>query len=181
MWKNRKGFSLIEIIIVIAILGVLAGSSVAIFGHISYANTKKVVEEVDTALSRLRLDTMTTMSQEKPQYLYIYRLKDGYYMKLYEDKLKTGTFDITASATRLCGNNVTIKTDAGGLDVCSSSATSYICIAYTKSGLFQIRQLVGGTETGGTGDKDKLESIEISGNGTYTIKLTNATGRHYIE
>lgn len=154
MWKNQKGFSLIEIIILIAMIGILAGSSVAIFGHIPYANTRKVAEEVDAALSRLRLETM---SQSGEQRLYICKLDDGYYLKS----------DPTDSGTRLCGNNVTINPSLKGTHF-TIQDDKYVCVAYKKSGVF--REI-----------DTNADCIEISGSGTYTIRLDLDTGRHYFE
>lgn len=71
--KDQGGFSLVEVIIVIALMAVLAGSSVAMVGHIRYANTKKVAEEVDQALSRLRLETISRNGGR--QVLFIYRVE----------------------------------------------------------------------------------------------------------
>lgn len=178
MWKNHRGFSLIEAVIVIALLGVLIGSSVAMVGYMRYANTKKVVEEVDKALSRLRLETM---SQEEQQYLYIYYLsaRSGYYMKLLaeDEEPKVGVDgSLDGNGTRLCGSSVEFfYTDPEGVYGKLNTADSYVRVAYKKNGLFQIE------------DKDEsidgtnVESIEISGNETFTIRLDYETGRHYSE
>lgn len=157
MWKNRRGFSLIEVIITIALVSVLIGSAVAMFGHIRYADTKKVAEQVNIALSDLRLHTMS-MSQERKQYLYIYRWSDSYYMKV----TYAGKDDVVlnaASAMRLCGNNVTLYADGEPVE-----GETIIYVAYKKNGLFAdgITQL-----------------ITIEGAGTYTIHLDGVAGRHY--
>lgn len=175
MWKNQKGFSLIEVILVIALIAVLVSSSVSMFGHIRYANTKKVAEEVDNALSRLRLDTM---SGDDQQYLYIYQLNGGYYMMVMDNKRPVvGTDgDLNGNGTRLCGTNVTFSYDTGKtVGENSLKDYDYIRVAYRKNGVFRFEDATQGII--GTNTK----SITISGGGTFTICLDDETGRHYIE
>ena len=169
MWKNQRGMSLVEILIVIAVAAILAGVSVTMFGHIRYANTQRTVETVDTALSRLRA---STMSREGRQYLYIYRLSDGYYMKLLDDGNITqvgqsGVLD--DNGTQLCGSGTEIFRSDGAL----VGEDAFIRVVYTKSGVF-------GTGSGGVPGTN-TDSIEIRGSGTYTIHLVSETGRHYID
>lgn len=168
MWKNQRGFSLIEVIIVIALIAVLAGSSVAMIGHIRYANTKKVAEEVDKSLSRLRLDTM---SQEKRQYLYIYEMTDpgyeGYYLRLLAEDNTSIILD--GSGIRLCGPNVTFDPIGVEWKAAPHNGVRYFVVAFKKNGQLD------DTVMGG------MESIVINGNGTYTIRLNYDTGRHYLE
>ena len=41
---NQKGVTLVEIILVIAIIGILASTSVMLIGHLRYADTEKAVK-----------------------------------------------------------------------------------------------------------------------------------------
>ena len=45
---GQNGITLVEIIIVIAIIGILASTSVMMIGHLHYANTQKVVRTLDS-------------------------------------------------------------------------------------------------------------------------------------
>lgn len=176
MRKNQRGFSLIETIIVIAMIAVLAGSSIAMVGHIRYANTKKVAEEVDNALSRLRLDTI---SLDDPQYLYIYQIKnDGYYMVQKNEYIATPNVgpagNLDGNAMRLCGNNVKFyKVKDNTSDLIEENEV--ICITYKKNGVFRVEDEslnIHGTNA---------DHITIDGTGTYTICLDYETGKHYFE
>ena len=166
MWKNQKGMTLVEIIVVIAVAAILMGTSMVMYNQIRYANTKRVVEKVDSALSELRV---TTMSREGRQYLYIYQLSDGYYIKLLEDGSVTEvgqTGKLDGNGTRLCGSNAEIRRDDGTV----VAGDAFIRVVYTKGG--QFGDGAEGTNTG---------SIQIRGRGTFTIHLVKETGRHYVD
>lgn len=159
---NQKGMTLIEIVLVIGIIGILAGSSIALFGHIRYANTKKAAETIDTALDKLQV---RTMSKAGVPYLYIYQLDDGYYMKILQEELTA--FDaakFTRDAVKLCNKDtvISVTTPAGTRAV---SGMDYAGIAYTKSAAF---------------DTD-ISSIEVQGTMTFRIKLVKDTGKHFVE
>ena len=79
---NQKGVTLVEIILVIAIIGILASTSVMLIGHLRYADTEKAVKAVDSSLDKLQVQTM---SKADTPYLYIYHLSDGCYMKIMND------------------------------------------------------------------------------------------------
>lgn len=71
---GQNGITLVEIIIVIAIIGILASTSVMMIGHLHYANTQKVVRTLDASLDALQV---RTMSKAGSSYLYIYKLDNG--------------------------------------------------------------------------------------------------------
>ena len=56
---NQKGVTLVEIILVIAIIGILAGKTVMVIGHLRYADTEKAVKTVDSSLDKLQVQTMS--------------------------------------------------------------------------------------------------------------------------
>ena len=56
---GQNGITLVEIIIVIAIIGILASTSVMMIGHLHYANTQKVVRTLDSSLDALQVRTMS--------------------------------------------------------------------------------------------------------------------------
>lgn len=170
MKRNQKGFSLIEIIIAIALVGILAGVSVSMINHVHYANTKKTVEAVDSALDKQQANTMSKV--DKP-YMYIYKLSDGYYMKELTEELTA--FDSTKldnNGTKISGNGTQIyfESESGTL----LSGTKFIRICYKKSGIFNKDALGDGTKA------TNVDKIVVKGTGTYTITLVEATGKHPI-
>ena len=57
--RNQNGITLVEIIIVIAIVGILASTAVMMIGHLHYADTQKVVKTLDSSLNELQVKTMS--------------------------------------------------------------------------------------------------------------------------
>lgn len=162
MRNNQKGMTLVEIIIVIALIGILAGSSVVLIGHIGYANTKKTVESIDVSLDKLQ---STAMSKKEKQYLYIYKRDDGYYMKQLSEKLDVlDSTKLDGNGTKISGKDTEIHIDSPSGTIVESD--TIIRIKYTRSGVFD-------TDT-------NVNGIVIEGKGSYTITLVKETGKHPI-
>lgn len=89
--RNNKGMSLVEIIVVLAILAVVAGGIVVGVGIISSGNEKKAAESIQTGLSMVRTNTLTIQSQWEARIV-----NDGgsYAVIIYRDGEEYETTDI---------------------------------------------------------------------------------------
>ena len=109
---NEAGVTLVEIIIVLAIIGILASASVLLIGHLHYADTERVINNIDTSMNELQIKNISKAEQS---YLYIYHLSDGYYMRILSDDLSG--FDsskLNGDGTKLSNNTIEIYgIDAG--------------------------------------------------------------------
>lgn len=175
MKRDNRGFSMVEVIVVIAIIGILAGISVTMYNQVTYANTKKTVEAVSDMLDRQRI---TSMSRKETQYLYIYHLNDGYYMKtLTSDGSGTvpvlnslDTFWLNDSGTKISNNSINIykDTESNGTLV---TGDTIIRIVFRRSGVLDTDSEKG-TNVG---------KIIFLGSGTHSITLIKETGKHLTD
>lgn len=166
---NQRGVTLIEIIIVIAMIGILTGGSVLFLGHLHYADTEKVVKTLDSALDELQVKNM---SKADTYYMYVYDAGNGYYMKTMTDDLTS--FDsskLDTDGIKLANHTIEIYgigNDASGSRITLDGTTNYIKISYTKSASFQE------SET-------NVKQICIDGMPEYSISLVFDTGKHFID
>lgn len=175
MKRDNRGFSMVELVVVIAIVGILAGISVTMYGQVTYANTKKTVEEVSDMLDRQRI---TSMSRKETQYLYIYHLSDGYYMKMLVDD-GSGTVPVLDSlntslldedGTRISSNGISIYKDTESNSTLVTGDT-IIRIVFRRSGVFDTNADSG----------TNVSRIIFVGSGTHTITLIKETGKHLTD
>lgn len=158
--RNQNGITLVEIIIVIAIVGILASTAVMMIGHLHYADTQKVVKTLDSSLNELQVKTM---SKTGDYYMYVYHLSDGYYVQILSENLPA--FDasrLTTDGKKLSNNTISICQDGVELP-----EDGYMKIAYTKQATFDT------TNT-------NVQTIRIEGVPEYSIQLVYDTGKHFV-
>lgn len=164
--RNEAGVTLVEIIIVLAIIGILASASVLLIGHLHYADTERVINNIDTSMNELQIKNISKAEQS---YLYIYHLSDGYYMRILSDDLSG--FDsskLNGDGTKLSNNTIEIYgTDASGSRVAIKGTANYIKVSYTKSGSFD-------------SSRTNVKEIAIEGTPKQTLTLVFDTGKHFI-
>lgn len=162
MDKNR-GFSLIELIIVMAIMAVLLGVSWYGINSLSGKQVSECVNNLETYLGKTR--TYTLAFEDGKVWMEFSRRADGYYITSY----RGGTADATLKA----GNPslaVSYFTD-GGAKVDMAVGTTLTLSFRRESGAFQ--PISGGSY---------CNKIEVSKGGKKTsLILVSATGKYYAE
>lgn len=131
--KNRhlgnKGVSLIEIIIVIAIIVLASSVTISLVGQLGYARTQKAAKTINITMDKLRMETMSKGISYK---LFLYLAEGDLYMKI----LKEG--DAIAlnkdSGEKLSADCQVKYQKEGSLEeVLEEGVGKYIAISFSKS------------------------------------------------
>ena len=180
MRKDHRGFSLVEIIVIIAIIGILAVASVSLIGYVRYADTEKTLKTVSDMLNRQRI---TTMSMKDTQYLYIYRLDDGYYMKVTGTWLSSYDEDVLGNdGTKICNNNTNIEMmDSDDNRKPINKKSDIIRIQFKKTGALNMDTVTDDTTGTKTVVGTNVTEIFFVGKVTHTIRLFSDTGKHAVD
>jgi len=173
--KNNKGFSLLELIIVIAIMGVAlffgAVQADVIFGY----SAKEARSKINTSLESLRVSclsksrssatTVTDGTNPLDIYMELYQEGNGiYYVRYHEE----GSDDVVS---KLNPRAISIKYQLRGGVLQDIGAKGHgLVMAYDRT--------TGGFIPQGTGTDDVVKNIVCStGKKTYELELMPATGK----
>lgn len=184
---DSKGFSLIELILVIAIMGVLVGGSMNIIGYVGLGNVKKCANMINSYIGEVRSDAL---SQAEAPYLIVYKCSKGIYA--YKTTLSGADTEIVnldgSEGERLTGQSIdlTYTNEAGSQtmpDVSSESIT--VADLKDKNNAIQNKVIVikFKKSTGAISDSVNFcSNMKVKKNArTYSINLIKDTGRYYIE
>ncbi len=165
-FKNNKGFSLVELIVVIAIMGVMMAVGGYALSAISLANAKECTEEIEAALVRTRTQSYSCDSSETVAEVSLYRGTDGIYIsKSYE-----------GSPEKISSSKVSVSYLIDGQSDYKELETEKLTFSFNRSsGAFRPVKVDGQT-------KNACTSIKVtSGGRTYTIKCYEKTGKITVE
>lgn len=170
--KRNKGFSLVELMVAIAVLGILTVGCFTIFLSTSTYKAKKAVTEIDLALSNTRMHAVS---------------KANAWMKI---EYKNGHYVIASSYTQdvvLDGDfSISYTTTAGG-GTADAKDTPFILTYDRASGAFkEIMSSVAGDGTytpmfGGTSPVYCNGITVTKGSNSFLITLYHQTGKHVCE
>ena len=167
---NQKGFTLVELVIVTAIVSIMASLSLTMLGRIKYANTEKTVNYVYDALKKLQI---TAMSKEEHSYLHIYKEGKNYYYVTSSSPDYSST-SMGTNGTSLGGNIKIYKVLAGETTEREIDGTTRIVISYKKDG--RLRE-----KNSNDDPMEKIEKIVIKGSYTVEIEFNFKTGKCVAE
>lgn len=183
--RDNKGFSLIELVVVIALMALLVGVLGYSFSLVTGQEAKQCANNLGTALDRAK-NYALTKSGSSDAYMEITRDTDEtilvtYYVpaKAWAKNAVPGSADYVAIDSQTIGKKavqVTFSlTDAG--EVSLTSGTSFRVYYDRISGA--VKKVV--WVSGGTQTEDHCGQITISRGKTYRLTLIEATGKHSLE
>lgn len=179
--KDAEGFSLIELVITIAIAAIMVGGAALGISILTTTNTKDFAYEVNSGLTELK---SKNTSQEKAVYLHVYKYQDSYYMKYTDSAVFTPddtgkeigspsmrvsvTYDVRDDSDHRLTDETSML--GSGSDVCIGMAK--------KDGAFVFFEK-------DPSEKKKRAPREITvsspdGSG-YTVYMVTDTGNHYVK
>ncbi|MBR4734195.1 MAG: prepilin-type N-terminal cleavage/methylation domain-containing protein [Lachnospiraceae bacterium] len=166
---DQKGFTIVELVIVTAIVTIMASLSLTMLGRIKYANTEKMVNYVYDALKKLQI---TAMSKSDPYYLHIYKEGDEYYY--ITSTSSTYLSSMGTNGTSLGGNIKIFKVVGAGGTEEEIVGNKRIAISYRKDG--RIRE----KDASGSALED-IRKIVIKGSFDVEIRINHETGKCVAE
>jgi prepilin-type N-terminal cleavage/methylation domain-containing protein len=168
--NNNKGFTLIELMVVISIATILILGTTSIIKILTLSNTKKIAQSIDSELSNNRLLTLS-----KGNYRYLVIHWDAFNQEY--------VINTVTSSSEL--NSGTWST--GTIERSKKLASKDIIISYLNRGSatpIMVRDtalLINNNPSTGAFVSNSIQINIISGSTERTIYLVAKTGNHYIE
>ena len=181
---NDRGFSLIEMIVVVLIIAIAAGAAIMSLSAALRANTTRAATELSSVISEARLEAMSRPAGSVELRVY-QSSSDG---KFYADIVmkKTGKANATGTASGSSEKMIESKAVASGsvsLSASDSSAAAGRSSAIKEniSAVIKFDKSSGRLSSFEVGTGSGYDSIVISGAKTSTVRIAKMTGRSYVE
>lgn len=165
--KRREGFSLVEMMIVIGIIGILVGGIGLSLVLLRSTDTKGAAYDINSALTNLK--SITTGGKDQP-YLYLYAIGTEYYLDTsYEEP---DSYTPTTDAKEIADTRLQISYGSAK-DALEDASGGFLCIGFQKKdGAF--------LDDGKCSCPQEIY-VEADDATDYTVHMVKDTGHHYIE
>ena len=180
--KVSDGFSLVEMIILIAIMSLLVGLTALGIGMLNSADAKDVAYGIEGGLTKLKAQNT---AGEKPVYMHIY-MKGGKYYRIYTDS--TADAEPNETEQEMGDSSISLKVtyDVKNKDGAylpdrevTVSESESVCIGISKKDGTFLYQKVSGEDV-----SVAPREIQVTSDGSqtgYLVYMVTDTGKHYVE
>lgn len=188
--KENLGFTLVELIIVMGIMGIVAGVFAGSIGYIKAGKTKKAAAAVNNKLGYAQTETMAKKGKEIV-YLFTSDGSGAFDAGVYVICINTEKEDFTKNsdlrsssfvqdnAQKVASSRVTASATVGGSGNVSLTNANMLRMEFNKAtGAFTGSTLY--TDSGASGSTF-YDSITLKGTETFKVELVQASGKHYVE
>ena len=170
--KDSRGFTLIELIVVIAIISILSVGTLLGASVLGHGNAKSATGRIKSLLDNVRIENMT---KKEPYYLLISQVNNNYNL----------TIQTVKDGHRVDKASEKLDIRKGKISFLITDGSSYIVSSEPIEGNVNELELTFNKETGElveyvSGKWVKAITVE-SGNRLYNIHLVRATGKAYID
>lgn len=169
--KNNKGFSLIELIIVIAILSILTSVSIVGLGYLYSTNIKSSIKKIDSALQQAQSYTVSKSTGNRDVSMTLQQDGENYYVEVKQTPY--GASPVTISREEIGKKNLKVKfIDSNGAEYMVNSSNPLVVhfdrstggLLNLEGSTYKLSKIVITTgDTANFGDSTKCCNIEISG------------------
>lgn len=172
--KDNQGFTLIEVIIIIVIVGFISIGSMLGADLFGFGKTKSTVSKIDAMLDYVQIENRT---KNEPYEMVITETNDRYILSMMR---KNGTDWVSETSEKL-------DLRKGEINFLNKDGSYYLISETDEAGREERSScnITFSKETGGVQRNELNEivtDIIVTGDGiSYTIHLVEATGKHYIE
>lgn len=177
--KDNRGFTLIELIIVMVIMGIVAIGSMVGYNMLNTGSAQRTVERISSMLDYVQLENMT---KSKPFYLVIKINSEGDYI------ICVDTFDVSNVRKTIMSEKLELKKGGEITFQNTGVATEYLISEVPVAGrnISDKLEVCFSNDTGGfipiPPATEIVSKIGVSASGrSYSIWLVKVTGKHYIE
>lgn len=163
--SSDRGFTLVELVIVVAILGVCTSLMFLSVGRASSAQAKSCAVELDSMLSKARTGAMSRAGEV---YLEIYRTDTGIYCAYIEDAGGEAAFEDTS---KIGSGRLAVTYTGGDTETELGGPDSPLRVAFRRSD---------GTLNCDS-PYDRVTAVTVAGGGAdYAVVIYPATGAHAL-
>ncbi|MHB8131256.1 MAG: prepilin-type N-terminal cleavage/methylation domain-containing protein [Mobilitalea sp.] len=173
--KNNKGFTLVELIIVIAIAAIMTIGVAASMNLLVFAHSKSCANEINETLDQLRLETMSKGSVKHYIIIEWNNIQSGYYLnvvtsEVHLNEINWNTEADTVKSKKIADKDIllsyTDQSDGSNIRLIDI-ANPYVLIQFTPSS--------------GAFESIWKRIIVTSKVGSETIFMVTKTGKHYLD